>query len=63
MSKDSEKPLGIPPFYWTKPPKAKAQAKGFVNKQQKEFYFVVTAFNLAKIAAFAAVALVIIGLI
>ena len=40
MSEKSEKkPLGIPPFYWAKPPaKVKPPAKGFVNKQQKQFY-------------------------
>jgi hypothetical protein len=64
MSKETErKPLGIPPFYWAKPPKQRAQTKGFVNKQQRQFYWVLTAFNLAKLAAAAAVALIIIGMI
>jgi len=64
LSKESEKkPLGIPPFYWAKPPTTVKPANGFVNKQQKQFYWVLTAFNLAKIAAAAAVALLIIGMI
>ena len=64
MTEDSgKKPLGIPPFYWARPPARVKPANGFVNKQQKQFYWVLTAFNLAKIAAAAAVALLIIGMI
>jgi hypothetical protein len=64
MSEEPErKPLGIPPFYWTRPPARVKPANGFVNKQQRQFYWVLTAFNLAKIAAAAAVALLIIGMI
>lgn len=59
--KPARKPLGIPPFYWTTPPKPR-QA-GFVNKEQRRFYFAVTALNVAKLLAFAAVALLIAGLI
>lgn len=59
--KPARKPLGIPPYYWTTPPKPR-QA-GFVNKEQRRFYFVVTALKLAKVVAFAAVALIIIGMI
>jgi hypothetical protein len=64
MSNESgKKPLGIPPFYWAKPPAKTPQSKGFVNKQQRKFYFVLTAFKLAKIIAATAVALLIIGMI
>jgi hypothetical protein len=62
-NKSEKKPLGIPPNYWAKPPARVKPANGFVNKQQKQFYWVLTAFNLAKIAAAAAVALLIIGMI
>jgi hypothetical protein len=59
-----KRPLGLPPFYWAKPPaKARMQRTGFVNKQQRHFYMVLTAFQLARVVAFAAVALVIIGII
>jgi hypothetical protein len=59
--RQQKKPLGIPPFYWATPPKPR-QA-GFVNKQQRNFYFAITALKLVKIAAFAAIALLIIGMI
>lgn len=61
MSEKPKRPLGIPPFYWAAPPKP-AQ-KGFVNPQQRRFYFVMTALKVAKVAAFAAVALIIIGMV
>jgi hypothetical protein len=64
MSSESErKPLGIPPFYWAKPPKASPPSKGPVNKQQRQLYLVLTAFKLAKVVALTAVALLIIGMI
>lgn len=61
MSEKPKKPLGIPPFYWATPPKPRQ--RGFVNAQQRRFYFVMTALKVAKVAAFAAVALIIVGMI
>jgi hypothetical protein len=65
MSDERErKPLGIPPFYWAKPPaKPRSPSKGFVNKQQRRLYFVMTGFNLAKLVVAMVVALLIIGMI
>lgn len=63
MSEEVRKPVGSPSFYWDKPLQARPRvpSTGFVNKQQKRFYIVATAFKLAKIAAVAAIALLIIG--
>jgi hypothetical protein len=61
LSDKPKKPLGIPPFYWSTPPKPR-QA-GFVNDQQRRFYFVVTALKVAKVVAFAAVALFLVGML
>jgi hypothetical protein len=60
LSDKPKKPLGIPPFYWAT---QKPVQRGFVNKQQRQFYMVVTALKIAKVAAFAAVALFLIGVI
>ena len=61
MSEKPEKkrPLGIPPFFSYPPPKPVP----IVNKEQKRLKMVITAFTLVKIAAFTAVALLIIGMI
>ncbi|MDG6899963.1 MAG: hypothetical protein JRN44_03595 [Nitrososphaerota archaeon] len=64
MSEEPKKPrrlLGIPPFYWAVPPTPRR--KGFVNGQQRRFYFVMTALKVAKVVAIAAVALMIIGVL
>lgn len=62
MSEKKDKPMGLPPYYWAKPPvKMKAPHKGFVNKQQKKFYAIRIGFMLAKIAAAAALALLILS--
>jgi hypothetical protein len=59
MSEKSEKPMGLPPYYWAKPPvKTRPPTKGFVNRQQKQFYLVRICFTLAKIAAAAALVFV-----
>ena len=60
--KPPKKPLGIPPFYWSRPPPG-PKTKGYVNKEQKRFRLVMAAFTLAKVVAFTLVALVIIGMI
>lgn len=61
MNEETEKPMGLPPYYWAKTPvKLKSPPSGFVNKQQKRFYLVVTGFKLAKIVAAATLALLII---
>jgi Tfp pilus assembly protein PilN len=61
---DSEKPMGLPPYYWAKPPKRqKLQSSGFVNKEQRRFYMVLTALKVVRVVAFAAVALLIVGMI
>ena len=55
MSDKNEKPMGLPPYYWAKPPvKSRPPTKGFVNSQQKRFYLVRVGFMLAKVAAAAA---------
>jgi hypothetical protein len=55
MSDKSDKPMGLPPYYWAKPPvKSRPPTKGFVNKQQKQFYLIRIGFLLAKVAAAAA---------
>lgn len=60
MSEKSDKPMGLPPYYWAKPPvKARPLTKGFVNKQQKHFFIIRTSLMLAKIAAAAALAFLI----
>jgi hypothetical protein len=62
MSDKSEKPMGLPPYYWAKPPvKVKPAPKGFVNKQQKKFFAIRTGFMLAKVAAAATLALLILS--
>lgn len=62
MSEKKEKPMGLPPYYWAKPPvKLTPPPKGFVNKQQKKFYAIRTGFMLAKIAAAATLAFLIIS--
>ena len=55
MSEKEQKPMGLPPYYWAKPPvKIKPAPKGFVNRQQKQFYAIRIGFLLAKVAAAAA---------
>lgn len=62
MSDKSEKPMGLPPYYWAKPPvKQKPPTKGFANKQQKQFYAIRIGFLLAKIAAAAALVFLIVS--
>ncbi len=62
MSEKNEKPMGLPPYYWAKPPvKQKPAPKGFVNKQQKQFYAIRIGFLLAKIAAAAALVFLIVS--
>ncbi len=62
MSEKAEKPMGLPPYYWAKPPvKARPSTRGFVNKQQKQFYLIRVGFALAKIAAAAALVLLIVS--
>lgn len=62
MSEKTEKPMGLPPYYWAKPPvKQKPPTKGFVNKQQKQFYAIRIGFMLAKIAAAAALVFLIVS--
>lgn len=53
----NDKPMGLPPYYWAKPPATKhtPATRGFVNSQQKKFYLIRVGFALAKIAAAAAV--------
>ena len=63
MSDKPKKPLGIPPFYWATPPKPRPRQAGFANKEQRRFYFLVTALKVVKIVAFAAVALLIVGML
>jgi hypothetical protein len=59
MSDRNEKPMGLPPYYWAKAPvKARPVPKGFVNKQQKQFYLIRIGFMVAKIAAAAALVLI-----
>lgn len=61
MSDKAEKPMGLPPYYWAKPPvKPKPPTKGFVNKQQKWFYLVRIGLVLAKIVAAAMLVLLIV---
>ncbi len=61
MSDKTEKPMGLPPYYWAKPPvKQKPVPRGFVNKQQKQFYLIRIGFIVAKIAAAAALVLLIV---
>jgi len=60
MSDKNEKPMGLPPYYWAKPPvKPRPSTKGFVNSQQKKFYLIRVGFTLAKVAAAAALVLLI----
>ena len=60
MSDKTEKPMGLPPYYWAKPPvKQRPPTKGFVNNQQKKFYLIRVGFAVAKIAAAAALVLLI----
>jgi hypothetical protein len=62
MSDKTEKPMGLPPYYWAKPPvKRKPPTRGFVNKQQKQFYAIRIGFMLAKIAAAAALVFLIVS--
>jgi hypothetical protein len=62
MSDKTEKPMGLPPYYWAKPPvKQRPPTKGFVNKQQKQFYAIRIGFMLAKIAAAAALVFLIVS--
>ncbi|MDG6926465.1 MAG: hypothetical protein JRN09_07905 [Nitrososphaerota archaeon] len=62
MSEKTEKPMGLPPYYWAKPPvKARPPTRGFVNRQQKQFYLIRVGFALAKIAAAAALVLLIVS--
>lgn len=62
MSEEERKPMGLPPFYWAKAPaKAQTPSTTIVNKQQRRFQIVVTAFKLAKVIAAAMLALLIIG--
>src|SRR5579875_1774720 len=62
-----KKSYSVPGFYWNMyQPKSYAPAPsllrgGFVNKEQKRFYYFVTFFKFAKIAAIILVALFIIG--
>jgi signal transduction histidine kinase len=61
MSDKSEKPMGLPPYYWAKPPvKPTRNTKGFVNKQQKWFFIIRVGLLLAKVAAAAALVLLIV---
>ena len=51
-----------PSYIWMKtPPKPSPLQTGFVNKEQRMFYLVMTAFRIAKVLAVAVVALLIIG--
>jgi hypothetical protein len=62
MSEKSERPVGLPPYYWAKPPvKARPPTKGFVNRQQRQFYLIRICFTMAKIAAAAALAFLILS--
>lgn len=62
MSEKTERPMGIPPYYWAKAPaRPKSAPMGFANKQQRKFHLVVTGLKLAKIVAAAMLALLIIG--
>lgn len=61
MSDKTEKPMGLPPYYWAKPPvKQRPSQRGFVNKQQKQFYLIRIGFMVAKVAAAAALVLLIV---
>jgi len=64
MSERAEKkPLMMPP-YWGHPPAAlRPMPRGPYNKQQKRFRLVLTAFTIAKIAAAATMAFLIIWMI
>ncbi len=62
MSEKKDKPMGLPPYYWAKTPvKAKPVPRGFVNKQQKQFYLIRIGFTVAKIAAAAALVFLIVA--
>ena len=64
MSEKAEKkPLMMPP-YWGRPPKAlRPMPTGPYNRQQRQFRLVLKAFTLAKIAAAATMALLIVWMI
>ncbi|MDG6914146.1 MAG: hypothetical protein JRN34_01465 [Nitrososphaerota archaeon] len=59
--KKARKLLGLPPFYWVAQPKPRQ--RGFVNGQQRRFHYAMTMLKVAKVAAIAVFALLIIGVI
>ena len=62
MSDEGRKAMGIPPSYRPQAPaKTQPLSPGYVNSQQRNFAFVVTAFKLAKIVAAVVLVLLIIG--
>ncbi|MGA2874083.1 MAG: hypothetical protein ABSE82_00980 [Nitrososphaerales archaeon] len=51
-----------PSSFWMKPPSGPSPLlEGFKNKQQKKFYVMMTAFKVAKVAAIALIALLLVG--
>jgi hypothetical protein len=49
-------------YYWAKhPPKSLFFPGGFVNKEQKKFYFAIAGFTVAKVLALLVIFLLIVG--
>jgi hypothetical protein len=61
-TEEKERP-GMPKYYyWAKhPPKSMFFPGGFVNKEQKKFYFAIAGFTVAKVLALLLIFLLIVG--